>query len=93
MNKEIKETFLIDLYDKLKIHPMGIELENYSENVYKRMTYLIKNTKPLKNINVNMNNNNINLSINENDDENELLNDFIIMERENIENKENKKGR
>ena len=92
MNKEIKETFLIDLYDKLKIHPMGIELENYSENVYKRMTYLIKNTKPLKNINVNMNNNNINLSINENDDENELLNDFIIMERENIENKENKIG-
>ena len=90
MNKEIQEQFLKDLYDDLKNNPLVIAVENYNENVYKRMSTLIKeNTlkKPRKNINNEKSK--VNLSINESDsnDENEIISDvFIIESKEDLTN-------
>ena len=85
MNKEIQEQFLKDLYDDLKNKPLLIAAENYNENVYKRMSTLIKeNTlrKKNKNNSNDLKNNNMNLIINKFDsnDENEIINDLFLVE-------------
>ena len=49
MNKNITEEFLIDIYDKIKKHPLEIELDNYNEDVYRRMSALIKENISNKN--------------------------------------------
>ena len=85
MNKEIQEKFLKDLYDDLKNNPLITAGENYNENVYKRMSTLIKENalkKTNKNNSNDLKKNIINLSINEYDsiDENEIINDFFLNE-------------
>ena len=86
MNKEIQEKFLKDLYDELKNNPLTIAAENYNENVYKRMSTLIKeNTSKKSNKNINNDpkqKNNFDISINEIDpmDESEIVNDIFIIE-------------
>ena len=82
MNKEIHKDFLIDLYDNLKKKPLIIEGENYNENVYKRMSALIKENMP-KNSKFNLIINNVNDSNDEN--ENDSLNDLFMIENENKE--------
>ena len=82
MNKEIQKEFLIDLYDNLKKKPLVIEGENYNENVYKRMSALIKENMP-KNSKINLIINNVNDSNDEN--ENDSLNDLFMIENENKE--------
>ena len=85
MNKEIQEQFLKDLYDDLKNKPLLIAAENYNENVYKRMSTLIKENilkKKNKNNSNDLINNNMNLRINKFDsnDENEIINDLFLVE-------------
>ena len=99
MNKDINEIFLNDVYDQLKNNPLEIEVENYNENVYKRMTTLIKenflrNSKNKKNninnININTNKNNNEISTKNNNDsdsneENDCFNDFNPLDFNNGE--------
>ena len=91
MNKDIQPTFLMNIYDQLKNHPLEIENENYNENVYKRMSALIKenfskNSKIRKTINTDINTNNLYINENDSNDENEAFNDYVIEENNYIEN-------
>jgi hypothetical protein len=91
MNKDIPEAFLIDIYEKIKKNPFVIEIENYKENIYRRMSTLIqekisKNTKIHKNVNSGITNNNLILYDNDSNDENEAYNDYIILENNYSEN-------
>ena len=92
MNKDIPEAFLIDIYEKIKKNPFVIEIENYKENIYRRISTLIqekisKNTKIHKNVNSGINtNNNLILYDNDSNDENEAYNDYIILENNYSEN-------
>ena len=96
MNKDIDEIFLRDVYDQVKNNPLEIEVENYNENVYKRMTTLIKenylrNSKNKKNniniISTNKNNSDINSKNNDSDsnEENDYFNDFNPLDFNNGE--------
>ena len=42
MNKDIQENVIADIYEKLEKKPFIIENENYNENIYKRMTALVR---------------------------------------------------
>ena len=42
MNKDIQEKIVINIYDELAKKPFLIDNENYNENIYKRMTALVK---------------------------------------------------
>ena len=42
MNKDVQENIVISLYDELEKKPFLIDNENYNENIYKRMTTLVK---------------------------------------------------
>ena len=42
MNKDIQENVITDIYEKLEKKPFIIENENYNENIYKRMTALVR---------------------------------------------------
>jgi len=42
MNKDIREDIVINIYEKLEKKPLLIDNENYNENIYKRMTTLVK---------------------------------------------------
>jgi len=91
MNKDIQQAFLINIYDQLKNHPLEIENENYNENVYKRMSALIKenvskSSKIRKTINTDINTNNIIINENDSNDENDAFNDYIIVENNYDEN-------
>ena len=92
MNKDIQPAFLMNIYDQLKNHPLEIGNENYNENVYKRMSALIKenfskNSKIRKTINTDINTNNLYINENDSNDENEAFNDYVIVENNNfIEN-------
>ena len=84
MNNSIQEAFLINLYDQLKIHPLEIESDNYNETVYRRMSTLIKekfpkHSKSRKSFNLYDNDSN-------DENENEIINDFIVIENDNKEN-------
>ena len=77
MNKDINSAFLMDLYEKLKRNPLIIEGENYNENVYRRMSTLIKeNVSKNSRFNLSINNENDSL------DENDTLNELIIIEND-----------
>ena len=84
MNNSIQEAFLINLYNQLKIHPLEIESDNYNETVYRRMSTLIKekfpkHSKSKKSFNLYDNDSN-------DENENEIINDFIVIENDNKEN-------
>ena len=49
MNKDIQEDFLINIYEELEKKPFLIESEDYNENIYKRMTTLVKEKISSKN--------------------------------------------
>ena len=90
MNKDMQDIFLGNIYDQLKNNPLEIEVENYNENVYKRMTTLIeenflRNSKNKKN-NININND-INIKNNDSDsnEENDIFNDFNPLAHNNNE--------
>ena len=51
MNKDIQDNVLVDIYDKLAKNPLIIDNENYNENIYKRMTTLVKEKISSSNIN------------------------------------------
>ena len=42
MNKDIPETVVMSLYEALEKNPLSIDSENYNENIYKRMSTLVK---------------------------------------------------
>ena len=42
MNKDIRENIVSSLYEELEKKPFLIDKENYNENIYKRMTALVK---------------------------------------------------
>ena len=42
MNKDIPENVVINIYEQLEKTPLLIENENYNENIYKRMSALVK---------------------------------------------------
>ena len=45
MNKDIRENIISSIYDQLEKKPLVIENENYNENIYKRMSTLVKKKK------------------------------------------------
>jgi hypothetical protein len=49
MNKDIQETILINIYEELEKKPLLIDTEDYNENIYKRMSALVKEKISAKN--------------------------------------------
>ena len=49
MNKDIQETILINIYEELEKKPLLIDTEDYNENIYKRMSTLVKEKISAKN--------------------------------------------
>ena len=87
MNKDIQETELIKIYDQLEKKPFSIDNENYNENIYKRMSTLVKekissslskNDLLIKSKTLNMNMNNIKLGLDEE-------NNYVINEEDSDE--------
>ena len=42
MNKNVQENVVMSLYEALEKNPLSIDSENYNENIYKRMSTLVK---------------------------------------------------
>jgi hypothetical protein len=85
MNKDIQESELIKIYDQLEKEPFLIDNENYNENIYKRMSTLVKEkiSSPLSNNNLlikskTLNMDNIKLDLDEE-------NNYVINEEESDE--------
>ena len=49
MNKDIQETILTNIYEELEKKPLLIDTEDYNENIYKRMSALVKEKISAKN--------------------------------------------
>ena len=49
MNKDIQEAILINIYEELEKKPLLIDTEDYNENIYKRMSTLVKEKISAKN--------------------------------------------